>query len=359
MPPVSPYQHRPRRTFWRTAVSGRTPVRVQEVADTTLRISPTDKIVTAGSCFAQHIAARLKGAGFNVLDYEPAPRRTSTHWQYQHGYGIYSARYGNIYYVRQLLQLVQESLGMFQPAEAIWQKDGRYFDALRPSVEPEGFESVEEVAAHRAEHLKAVRRLVRDADVFVFTLGLTEGWEHVDSGTVYPTAPGTVAGVWDPQTIVFHNFTFSEILDDLREVMKIIESQNPTVQFLFTVSPVALAATATDHHVMVANSYSKAILRAVVGQITENVENAHYFPSYDMITGMNSAATLYEENQRSVHPDTVDIVMRRFMDELIIHESDDLTKSSQESQSGQSRTSQKRITPEQQLCEDSLLEDFA
>lgn len=35
-------------------------------------------------------------------------------------------------------------------------------------------------------------------DVFVFTLGLTEGWEAVEDGTMFPMAPGTVAGSYDP-----------------------------------------------------------------------------------------------------------------------------------------------------------------
>lgn len=360
MKPRSPYQNRERKSFWRTAVSGKSPSRLKDVAHGNLRLKSTDRIVTAGSCFAQHIAARLKDQGFNVLDYEPAPRRTTKEWQSQHGFGIYSGRYGNIYYVRQLLQLLLEAEGRFEPTNWIWQKGERFYDALRPGVEPDGCESPAEVRSQRQEHLTAVRRLIRDADVFVFTLGLTEGWEHVESGTVYPTAPGTIAGDWDPDQVVFHNFTFTEILEDLHQTMDVVMAVNSSVQFLFTVSPVALAATATDHNVLVANSYSKAVLRAVAGHVTQTVSNAHYFPSYDLITGTNGGGMLYESDQRSVHSTTVDFVMNRFMAEML---DGDLEGTSgvdaPESKAVPDTPVVDKRSPEQQICEDSLVEDFA
>ena len=62
---------------------------------------------------------------------------------------MYSARYGNIYTVRQLLQLAQEVAGEWNPENYIWEKDGKFYDALRPAVEPEGLNSPEEVIEHR------------------------------------------------------------------------------------------------------------------------------------------------------------------------------------------------------------------
>ncbi|MCT1601377.1 GSCFA domain-containing protein [Kocuria sp. p3-SID1433] len=171
MPAHSPYRGRPESALWKTAVSGRHPEHLKEVVETAPQITTSTKIMTAGSCFAQHIATRLKSSGFTVLDHEPAPAGTSREWQLQHGFGTYSARYGNIYFVRQLLQLLQEAEGVFTPQDWIWKSGSRYYDALRPSVETAGHPTADSVRQHRAEHLSAVRRLVRDADLFVFTLG--------------------------------------------------------------------------------------------------------------------------------------------------------------------------------------------
>ena len=61
---------------------------------------------------------------------------------------MYSARYGNIYTVRQLLQLAQEVAGNWTPKNYIWEKNGRFFDALRPGIEPNGFNSRNKVIQH-------------------------------------------------------------------------------------------------------------------------------------------------------------------------------------------------------------------
>lgn len=353
----SPYQNRPRTAFWRTAVSGRTPKSVKSVSNTHLKLKSTDRVLTAGSCFAQHIAVRLKLHGFNVLDYEPAPKRTSRAWRAEHSFDVYSARYGNIYYARQLVQLIEEAEGIFVPENWIWSKNDRVYDALRPSVEPMGWATESEVIEQRGQHLQAVRRLIRDADVFVFTLGLTEGWEHKKSGTVYPTAPGTIAGSWDPDAVQFHNFTFPEIVLDMERVFELVRNVNPEVKFLLTVSPVALAATATENNVLVANSYSKSTLRSVAGYLSEIHSFVHYFPSYDLITGINSGVELYESNQRSVRSDTVDTVMEKFMNEMLEDSPRPPTQGDGESQHVPVGKRQQEF--EEMICEESMLEDFS
>ncbi len=80
-------------------------------------------------------------------------------------------------------------------------------------MEPDGLESPEEVLAHRTVHLARVRDMLSTMDMFIFTLGLTEAWVHKASRTVYPTAPGVIAGAYDDQEFEFKNFSFSEIHD--------------------------------------------------------------------------------------------------------------------------------------------------
>ena len=121
------------------------------------------------------------------------------------GFGLYSARYGNVYTIRQMLQLVQECQGERCPAEAVWEKDGQFYDALRPSVEPGGLASAELVIRHRRQHLARGPALLKQTSLFIFTMGLTETWEHTGDFTVYPTAPGTIAGNYDTARYRFRN----------------------------------------------------------------------------------------------------------------------------------------------------------
>ena len=98
---------------------------------------------------------------------------------------MYSARYGNIYSVKQLLQLVQEVSGERDPSNFIWNRDDRYFDALRPLVEPEGYKSFHEVVDARKYHIEKVKNVLNQLDLFIFTLGVTEMWLDKETNTVY------------------------------------------------------------------------------------------------------------------------------------------------------------------------------
>lgn len=311
----SPYDNRPSRSFWRTGVVEAPVGPGAELYRPKVRIDRSTRIATAGSCFAQHIGRALRGRGFTVLDAEPTPGELDAETANRFGYGVYSARYGNIYTVRQFVRLVDEAYGRFAPADAVWEKDGRCYDALRPSVEPEGLRTPELVAIHRTRHLAAVRGLLEEADVLIFTLGLTEAWVHRASGTIYPTAPGTIAGSFDPEVHAFLNFGFDEVRGDFVALHAALNAINPRLKIIVTVSPVPLTATATDDHVLVATTYSKAVLRAVAGTVAATLADVDYFPSYEIVTGAPARGRFFGENLRTVTPEGVATVMATFFAE--------------------------------------------
>lgn len=310
----SPYSDLPSRNFWKGAISRRSPETVSELWQPKFRFSPETRIATAGSCFAQHIARYLRARNAAVVDLESAPRGLSAANALKYGYGQYSARYGNIYTVRHLLQLTEEALGRFAPSDAVWERDGRFFDAMRIGVEPAGLPSAEAVRRHREQHLVSVRRLFAKTDVFVFTLGLTEAWTHRESGTVYPTAPGTIAGSYRPNVHAFINFGFAEVYHDFVKFRRLAMKRNPELRFLLTVSPVPLAATASDRHVLVATTYSKSVLRAVAGELAETFENVDYFPSFDFLTSAFARGAFHSEDARQITEAGVEAVMRLFFE---------------------------------------------
>ena len=168
-------------------------------------IKPNTKIATAGSCFGQHVGNHLKRNGYQVIDEEIAPPGLPDELHQKYGFSLYSARYGNIYTVRQLLQLAQEVAGERKPENYIWKKNGKFFDALRPSVEPDGYDTEKQVVEHREFHIQNVKDVFLKMNLFIFTLGLTEMWVHKESGTVYPSAPGTIAGEFDGDIYEFQN----------------------------------------------------------------------------------------------------------------------------------------------------------
>ena len=284
---------------------------VDPVIDFPFRIGPADRIVTAGSCFAQHIARHLAAAGFNHFIAEPAHALLDAATAEAFGYGIYSARYGNIYTARQMLQLLQRAHGIFAPQERLWQEGNRCFDPFRPMIQPRGFASRTEFEADQAQHFAAVRQAFAELDVFVFTLGLTECWESVEDGAVFPLCPGTAHGVFDPARHRLRNLTVDETIEDLRACIAFVRALNPPARVILTVSPVPLVATAEQRHVLPATIYSKSVLR-VAADMVAHTDTVGYFPAYEIITGPHARGRYFGADCRSVSEEGVEHVMRCF-----------------------------------------------
>ncbi len=309
--PVHPYSDLPEKSFWKRSVSNRHYADLEALWNG-MPLKRSDGIATAGSCFAQHIGSNLQRRGANFMDVEPAPLFLGDTEARKWGFGVFSCRYGNIYTTRQLIQLFDEAFGTRQVEDDVWQKDQRYFDALRPSIDPVGQDTPEMVRELRQSHLAQVRTMFETLDLFVMTMGLTEAWMSTKDGTVYPTAPGTIAGTYDNADYTFVNFNYREVYADLEEFWQKLLQVNPQARMLLTVSPVPLQATASDDHVLVATTYSKSTLRAVAGDFTSATDGVFYFPSYEIITSPPGRGMYFDPDWRNVNQYGVDYVMTHF-----------------------------------------------
>ena len=309
-----PYKNLPARAFWHRAVAGVPAAEIDPVGQAKFTLARTDRVATAGSCFAQHIARHLAGAGFNYIVTEPANAMIPPHVAQDYGYGVYTARYANIYTTRQMVQLLQRAYGLFTPLDDRWMNDdGGVVDPFRPQIQPGGFPTIGEFEADRAQHFAAVREMVETLDCFVFTLGLTEAWAARADGAIYPLCPGTAGGLFDPQAHVFRNLTVAETLADLAEIRAFVQARNPKARFILTVSPVPLVASASGHHVLSATIFSKSILRAAAGEFANAHDDVAYFPSYEIITGSFNRGAYFADDLRSVREEGVSHVMRLFL----------------------------------------------
>jgi hypothetical protein len=80
-----------------------------------------------------------------------------------------------------------------------------------------------------------------------------------------------------------------------------------------TVSPVPLIATYEDQHVLVATTYSKAVLRVAADVVSKADPRICYFPSFEIITGNHARGRYFDDDLRSVTAAGVDHVMSVFM----------------------------------------------
>ena len=354
----NPYEDLPERAFWRTAVAEKKPREISNLWSPKFELLPTHAVATAGSCFAQHIGRALVRRNYNWFDAEPAPGEFHEQTKIDFNYGIFSFRTGNIYTATALRQWIRWSLELETPPEEVWQKDGRYYDPFRPNIEPNGFSSMVQFQESRKSVLRAIRKVVEKADVFVFTMGLTEGWVHSEHNYVYAMCPGTLAGEFDPNLHVFRNFRFDEIESCLQDCFETIKEVNPNVRFILTVSPVPLTATASGGHVLTATTHSKSVLRAVAGQLSQDRPEVDYFPSYEIITGIPFRSMFYQSNLRSVEPDGVDFVMDSF---FACMESTFGRKSTPKKPRRKKRKKlgkKRRKSREDEICEEELLDAF-
>lgn len=309
-----PYRGLPDYQFWRKEPGIDDPAAFDPVVGTSFIVAPTDAVVTAGSCFAQHVARFLADNGFNYLVTETLDQAIDPSVARAFNYGLFPARYGNVYTARQLRQLLERAYGLFAPLAAVWEGEaGTVVDPFRPQIQPGGFLCAAELEHDRAVHFAAVRRAFEEMDVFVFTLGLTEAWLDTRDGAVYPLAPGVAGGKYDPVVHGFQNFTVEETSADLQWSIDFIRARNPDVRIVITVSPVPLNATALDRHVFTSTTYSKAVLRIAAEQVCTANPDCDYFPSYEIITSPFSRGAYYAEDCREVRPEGVKHVMSLFL----------------------------------------------
>lgn len=315
---MTPYESLPDAAFWKLAVASHSPYDISDLWRPKFALSPDWKVSTYGSCFAQHIGRALRERGFRWLDCEPGPYGLSAKRAQEYNYGIFSSRTGNLYTTSLLRQWTQWAFEGRRPPGEAWRKADRFVDPFRPMIEPTGFESMDELEASREHTIERFGRSIREADLLVFTLGLTESWFHRDEGYEYPMCPGVAGGEYDAARHVFRNQHFNEVLENLKAAIRLMKAVNGKLRILLTVSPVPLTATNSGRHVLVATTQSKSVLRAVAAQLSDNWRDVDYFPSYEIITSPVFRGAFFEPNLRSVHPRGVAFVMEQFFKPLKI-----------------------------------------
>src|SRR5690606_33448786 len=177
--------------FHSKVIRGRHPPQFDPIIDPRFDLTPDTKIMTMGSCFAQHLSKWLLHHGYNLSITEKEV--------FTEGGGVYSANYGNVYTAAQALQLFNRAFGAFHENDALYEAENRnFYDTIRPSAYKDGFKSIGEALSSRENHKACVKNLFLESEVLVFTLGLTEAWIRNDDHAVLPIAPGIVAGNYDP-----------------------------------------------------------------------------------------------------------------------------------------------------------------
>ena len=309
-----PYNRLKNEAFWKKSVVSLSPNEILPgLKENGFVIKRRDKIATAGSCFAQNISRFLIKANYNFYVAEKPADFFPIDLYKDFNYTTYSARYGNIYTVRQLLQTFERAFNELDPKSYIWvAEDNTFIDPFRPFIQKGNYISANELNLDRKRHYDAVRSVFSHSDVFIFTLGLTESWKEKKTNIVFPVAPGCGVGNFDNSKYEFHNFNFIEIIDDFSLFYEKVKIANPSIKFILTVSPVPLMATYTNDHVLSANEYSKSVLRVAAHELCNKLPDVYYFPSYEIIRSPSSRGAYYNSDLRNINEAGLEQVMKNF-----------------------------------------------
>lgn len=344
----NPYKNLDAMNFWKPSVADKHLLDIGDLWQPKFKIDKNKKVATYGSCFAQHIGKALKSRGFNWLITERGPSNVSSDIVKSYNYNIFSSRTGNIYTTSLLKQWVNWSINPDSQPSEYWEKDGRVYDPFRPNIEPNGFSNVEEMFQSRNEALKAFRKSYEKANIFVFTLGLTESWFNKTHGYEYPICPGTFAGEFDKNLHEFVNQDYNLVRKNLNDAINLMREVNKNLKFVLTVSPVPLVATYEHRHVILSTMYSKSVLRAVAGKLSEDRSVVDYFPSYEIINSPAFEGFFFEPNKRAVNHHGVGFVMSEFFKSM--------EKSFKVNISAESAS--KTVSNEDVVCEEEILGAF-
>ncbi|PSJ58837.1 GSCFA domain-containing protein [Pseudaminobacter soli (ex Li et al. 2025)] len=254
---------------------------VKNLAPKEPTISKSSRIVAFGSCFAINIQRYLAERGYNLLTHGRKDTYVSSM-----GDGIV-----NTFAIRQQFE---------------WAWLGRV-----PEVELwHGYRA--EVFGYDEKIRQATRDVFDNCDVFIITLGLSEVWFDEPTGSVFWRA--VPQEFYDPARHKFRVSSVAENLENLTEIHKLIREHRPDAQIVFTLSPVPLTATFRDKSCIIANSASKAILRAALDEFmrgpTLNDDKVFYFPSYEIVNSCFINPMM--EDRKHPHDHVIELNMKVF-----------------------------------------------
>lgn len=268
------------------------------------------KIVSAGSCFATEIAHKLQRDGYRYVVKEGNKGKPGSYEFLGAGdLPNSSAAWGIIFNTPSFRQLVEKAFEVRSLPRILWTQEilgkFRYLDPFRENI---GFESPEAYEENYSEHVRAARDAFLEMDVFIITLGLNEIWYFKADGSVFSRSPWRTA----PSLVGHRTLSVQENVDDLLRMTEILRVHNPKVSIICTLSPIALHATfrADEHHIVAANSHSKAVLRVAAEEFVSKTKNTYYFPSYEVVTTSTEAP--WTADQRHVSEVAVNNVMKLF-----------------------------------------------
>lgn len=263
-------------------------------------ISPGSGIFTIGSCFARNVEDNLASLGYRLptLDFvvpqEEQPGRSTNL--------LNKYTPASIYQEIAFAYKIYKRDGIVTADDIEWltfeEKPGHFLDLGLSTLKAVTFERLLE----RRQLVYEIFKNVFKTELVTITLGLVEAWYDQKHDAFIQFAP-TREMRKEKGRFKFCQMTYPLCLDYVRKSIEIIRRESKC-KFLITTSPVSLARTFTSMDVIIANTESKSILRAVCGQIDRDFDFVGYFPSFESAS-LTKSPDVYLSDNIHVSPEFV------------------------------------------------------
>lgn len=243
-------------------------------------ISPEDRVFAIGSCFARGIERALIQQGFNVQSVTSAFDDCTLQYPGTTPLGA-TNRYSTFSILDELSWGLDPS-AVF-PEEALVRLDERRW--VDPHANPTLAFVDREGTLDRRRLLSGLTRRIAACRVVIMTLGLIEVWQDAETGLYINMSPTReMMGATRRGRYVFKVTSYEENRSALERIHRTLgQFGHPDVRIVITVSPVPLLATFTDRDVVLANTFSKSMLRTAAEAFAADKPNVDYFPSYEIV----------------------------------------------------------------------------
>lgn len=267
-------------------------------------ISPDDKIMTIGSCFAREIEKALAAHGFDLpttaLALPAEERASATANDILNKYTVHSMA-NEIEWAFEGMNGAPEDL-FVTAGQGLW-----HDPHLIANMDPV---TLERAIERRNQVLDIMRRLP-ECRIVVITLGLGEAWYDTKLGIYLNVMPPQTALAAEPERFRLDVMSYDEISAGIERFLGLVKRYgHPDHKVIMTVSPVPFKATFSGGDSISANAYSKAVQRAAAQSAVQRHDNVDYFPSYEIVT-LTDRKVAFTIDNIHVNPAVVDEIMRR------------------------------------------------
>ena len=274
-------------------------------------ISKNTQICSMGSCFADNIGWALLEKKLNIGDVEV--NHELKHVLYPWGTFFNTGNLKNIiFHALEKKRILFNEDTFLKVSPNL--KGNNYIS--KTSYKEKDFKLVNLIFKNRsisnnlddcAEEIKKKINLFKDnlikSEVIIITLGLIETWIDNKTNLTWHSFHG------DPikkkaidERASFKILDFQENLKNLKDIIETIKELDKNKKIILTISPIPLAFTFTSKDVVIANRYSKSLLRSVVEKFVDNKE-IFYFPSFEIITDCIGFPKSYAKDFRHINVD--------------------------------------------------------